>query len=293
MNPEEKIQKLIRKSEVTTDAQTDQRILNDAMRHLEQIKPQKTPVIRPNIWRIIMKSLITKLAAAAMLIVVLLISFHYFSISFENVAFADFIKKILNSSYTFDSTTIGDVDDSIKFHFAILLSVGCRIDMDDPSQGTSSTIIDFNTGDAIVLNHVNKIAITDFPESENTFVNGPFSMFLNPAERLWNMKDGTETQLGTKEIDGISVTGFKIEQVKENSICDIIIWANRKTAAPVRVELTLHDPENSHSVTFIMSNFNLNAELNKELFSTKPPQGYKVTTYQKIREDITSVYRQQ
>ena len=43
MNPEEKVQELIRKSEVTTDTQTDKRILKDAMEHLEQIKSQKTP----------------------------------------------------------------------------------------------------------------------------------------------------------------------------------------------------------------------------------------------------------
>jgi outer membrane lipoprotein-sorting protein len=289
MRPTDNIRNSFRKLKTQTSPGLDEKIHEEISRVTVQLN--KNRPAKPVLWSIIMKSKISKLATAAVIIVLLLTSFHYFGGSFENVAFADVIKIMQNSSYSFDATTVGDVDDRIKVHFAILLSVGCRIDMDDPSQGTTSSIFDFNTGDSIVLLHGNKLAITELPESENLFANGTFAMFLNPAERLWDLKDGTETQLGVKEIDGVSAIGFKVEKVKDNFMGDLVIWANRKTAAPVRVELTLHDPENSHSVTFIMTNFNLNEMLDKNLFSTTPPQGYKVTTFQKLRENPAGAYR--
>ncbi|MFC1780661.1 hypothetical protein ACFLZ8_00165 [Planctomycetota bacterium] len=77
MNPEEKIQKLISKSQVSTDAGTDRKILNDAMEHLDKIKLQKDSVANPYIGRIIMKNPQIKIATAAILIVVVLVSLPF------------------------------------------------------------------------------------------------------------------------------------------------------------------------------------------------------------------------
>jgi len=74
MNPEDKIKKLINESDVTSSSDTDKRILAGASEHLEELKQKNSAVPRPNMWRIIMKSRTSKLAAAAVIIIAVAIS---------------------------------------------------------------------------------------------------------------------------------------------------------------------------------------------------------------------------
>jgi len=73
MRPTEDIKRLIKKLHNTTSAQMDERVLTDVLRALEESE-KKSAQTRPNIRRIIMKSPITKLAAAAVIIVGVLLS---------------------------------------------------------------------------------------------------------------------------------------------------------------------------------------------------------------------------
>ena len=79
MKPAENIEKLIKKIEIDTSAKTDEAMLNNVLEAFEKSKTlalskvegTKSAVSQPNIWRIIMKSPITKLAAAAVIIIAL------------------------------------------------------------------------------------------------------------------------------------------------------------------------------------------------------------------------------
>ncbi|MHC4461178.1 MAG: hypothetical protein ACYS6W_13790 [Planctomycetota bacterium] len=73
------IERSIKKSyieniEVSADAEMDGRIIGDALAAMEESKKTSPAFSRPNIWRIIMKSPITKLAAAAVIIVTAVLS---------------------------------------------------------------------------------------------------------------------------------------------------------------------------------------------------------------------------
>jgi hypothetical protein len=70
MKPEEKMKKLFVESSVTVSSQVDDKIINDAFQTYEKSETKKTAEHQPNIWRIIMKSKITKLAAAAAIIII-------------------------------------------------------------------------------------------------------------------------------------------------------------------------------------------------------------------------------
>ena len=74
MSSAEKIRKLFAKSDITVDSKIDDRIINDALTAFD--KPGKTQFVSPesNIWRIIMKSPITKLTAAAATIIAVVFS---------------------------------------------------------------------------------------------------------------------------------------------------------------------------------------------------------------------------
>jgi len=77
MSSAKKIRKLFVKSDVTVNSKIDGRIINDALTAFD--KPEKTKSVssEPNIWRIIMKSRITKLAAAAMIIIAVVLSINF------------------------------------------------------------------------------------------------------------------------------------------------------------------------------------------------------------------------
>ncbi|MHC4557211.1 MAG: hypothetical protein ACYTFW_07995 [Planctomycetota bacterium] len=70
MNPANNLESAIEQLHITTRAETDKRILNDAFSVLEASIPKTSPEIRRNIWRMIMTSKMAGLAAVAAVIVV-------------------------------------------------------------------------------------------------------------------------------------------------------------------------------------------------------------------------------
>jgi len=68
MRPEKNIEKLIKNIDIDTNAKTDKAVLDDVLEAFE--KSKKPAAIEPNIWRIIMKSPVTKFTAAAAVIIV-------------------------------------------------------------------------------------------------------------------------------------------------------------------------------------------------------------------------------
>jgi len=72
-----RVEKLIKNLHDTTSADMDKRILKDTLKVLEQSERTKSAGVQPNIWRIIMKSRITKLAAAAVIIIAVVLSITF------------------------------------------------------------------------------------------------------------------------------------------------------------------------------------------------------------------------
>ena len=78
-----------KKSSVTTTAEMDERILDDAMIAYEKSKKTRSAVLQPKIGRIIMKNKITKLAAAAVIIIAALLSITVFDKSLPKASAAE------------------------------------------------------------------------------------------------------------------------------------------------------------------------------------------------------------
>ena len=107
MRPTENIERFIknRKPQVVTSADVDNRVLNNSFAAMEEAMRTKSSVTQPNIWRIIMKSKMTKLAAAAVIIIAVLIGINQFggSIGGDSVAFGDSIPLCLQCGQIKDS----------------------------------------------------------------------------------------------------------------------------------------------------------------------------------------------
>jgi formylglycine-generating enzyme required for sulfatase activity len=96
MKTTENIERLIKKVRYKATAKAYDRVLGNFLQAFEDYKKQKRALTQPNIWRIIMKSKITKLAAAAVIIIAVLIGIHYLggSVDGASVAFAKMTEAI-------------------------------------------------------------------------------------------------------------------------------------------------------------------------------------------------------
>jgi len=78
MRPAENIEKLVKNINIDTNAKIDEEVLGEVVKAFEKSKVKKTSATEQNIGRIIMKSRITKLAAAAVVIAGTIIGLHWF-----------------------------------------------------------------------------------------------------------------------------------------------------------------------------------------------------------------------
>ncbi len=96
MSSEEKIKRLFAKSDLTVNSKIDDEIINDALTAFDKSEKTQSVSPEPNIWRIIMKSRITKLAAAAVIIIAVILGINYFGGSPDgaSVAWANITRRL-------------------------------------------------------------------------------------------------------------------------------------------------------------------------------------------------------
>ena len=238
----------------------------------------------------IMTSRALKIAAGIIIVAIIAAGIRFFagSKASRSVAFGQVLRHIQNSSYTFDLTTVAEGQSSPVVKGKVLRPGKLRIDAPQVMGGVSS-IADVSAKKYLLLFHGQKTAMTEIPGSEKVPDGaGPFALFLSPVENLWNLRDGTEKSLGQKEIEGQSAVGFQVQQEDQDYECDIVVWARAETGSPIRVEMTTYNPEDrSQSMTIVMSNFNLDVQLDEELFSLEPPPGYTLAHQKALEETVT------
>jgi outer membrane lipoprotein-sorting protein len=254
----------------------DVRILSDALAMMEKSKKASPALAGPSIRRIIMRSRITKLITAAVVIVAALIGVYHF-VGGADVAFADVLEHIQGSCYTFDLTVVTEEQASTTVQARVLEPGRMRFDT-STGLGKISSIINASEGKNLFIFHKQKAAymfdeVYD-PEKYAGAV-GIIALCTKPINNLWNLRDGTEEKLGKRDIDGQTAEGFRVLQEDKIFQNDITIWAHPKTAVPILVEMisTLQD-DSSKSMTWTMNNFDLDVELDESMFSLDLPPGF-------------------
>ena len=79
------------------------------------------------------------------------------------------------------------------------------------------------------------------------------------------LQEGQVEQLGEKVIDGQKAVGFAGKGQNEA----VTIWADPETALPIRIEAQI-----GQGLSFIMKNFEFNADVDESLMSMNVPEGY-------------------
>jgi hypothetical protein len=244
MNPEDKIKKLIDKSDVMTDAQTEKRILGDA---LEKLKQKQSPGTGPNIWRIIMKSRISKFAAAAAVILVIL-SFDPFG--------------IMNSGGVAWARVARRVEKIETFMFGLTIKVSDPNSKDNTDQTTAQWIIylsekygfrmdvgaDGNIVSWYVAPDANEMIMA--VPGEDEFIKWPLpadmhekmpEQYRDPREYISRFMSRPYKELGRSVIDGVQVEGIEVKnpptegEQLENAVGRL--WVDTETELPIKIEI--------------------------------------------------------
>ena len=269
-----------------------QRILDDALAAQAKTKTSNPAQLTAGIWRMIMKSKITKLAASAVIIIAVLVGTYHFngSIDGTSAAFASVLENIQKHNYKFELVvqTIDRAKVSSSFSMqAMIMEPGrMRLDWSSPI-GKISSISDLASQKTLILFHENKAGVMgeDSVIKSNT---GILSLCTRPIANLWNLRNGSEENLGTKEMGGLPATGFRVIQEDNYFKYDMAIWAESSSGKPVQVEIVaIPKGTEQRELKWIMKDFEINAQVNDALFSFEVPEGY-VLGYQSDLKNLTS-----
>ena len=277
MSSAKKIKKLFAKSGLTVNSKIDERIISDALTAFD--KPEKTQSVssEPKIWRLIMKSKITKITAAAVIIIAVFIAIHQFggSIDGATVAWADVLENMEAAqtvTFTFEyerqyedgEYCWGKGTTRIKGSYRRADATGGHRYQDGPPhEETTISIMD--------LSRQNQFVLLYPPQKWAYFApdHGGNDTLLTYDGLKKDFRDGTEESLGRVKIDGRDAVCFRIS--KDNK--EITVWADPDTALPIKIERTADDGIDKT----VLSDIAFDVELDDELFDMTLPDDYVVT----------------
>ncbi len=243
MKPAEKIKRLIKKSRYKASPEAYDKALGSFLQAVDAYKKQKSAITEPNMWRIIMKSKITKLAAAAMIIIAAIIALHNGSVDIASPAFgiedvlaamqqAEWMHataKVLNYSNVDPNRIEKELEglewwQSINPNRAVSIEPGGIIWFHEENLGK---IWKYDP-------EINTITITYRASSEQELPKNLPDVYLKQVSAL--EKTGAKVEYSTGTYDGGPVQIIKVAQTTESGFCnkmDIIADAKTRLAKKI------------------------------------------------------------
>ena len=249
-----------------------------------------------NIWRIIMKSNVTKLTVAAMIIIVCSIGLIFWRSTSSGIALADVLTRIEQvAGYTYQlnikstnaqrtSTRITNILVSNEYGIKMII-----VQADPNSQPK------YNTGDEwYFLTQSNSIVILSHKEKTyDRFIYDDVKLdfykeqYNEPRAIIEQILSCEHKSLGQSIINGITVEGFNTTDLsygggffgeasrsEENRKVDIKLWVDLKTFLPVRLEQDIVKRNGSqlHEISY---DFRWNVIINQDEFVPEIPEDYR------------------
>ena len=217
------------------------------------------------IGRIIMKSRISKIAAALVIIVSVVVVIHFLG-STESLALADVVQPILTAR-TVVFNVIMTEGEGVPITRVMNMGtqrVRSEILSADGKTVQMIVICDYDTSRMLTLNPEQKFAaiidIKDLLEKPENFV----EIMRNIITELQNDPDVSVESLGKKEIDGRTAKGFRATGPDG----ELMIWADSQTSLPIRME------QKWRQIHYEFTDFEFDVVLDESLFSMDIPEGY-------------------
>jgi len=222
------IKQSIKKLTVKSSDEIHGRVLDKLLRLLD-IPKKQTAVKQANIWRIIMKSPITKLTAAAVIIIVLIVGIYQLGdrIEVTSVAFADVLERIrIARTVSYTMTVEKEGEEPVTMHYMLIEPSRVRVEASDGA----ITIVDTYQGKSITLRPAEKKAYVMSSSIAPKYILNAYQEIKE--DLLKKFADGSEENIGQAEINGRKVVGFL---VKYDST-EVIVWADADSGVPVQIE---------------------------------------------------------
>ena len=228
-----------------------------------------------NTWRWIMHSPVSRIAAAAILILGIVGAALWLHSAGAPFAFADFVAPILEAHTVRYKTTTevkGPPAWTVTSENMVLDATRTRIEVDMPNKSKEVITLDVSQGKQLCLNSADKTAtVLTFPPRKRTPDDkDPFAGYRSLLVDARDKPGLKREPLGEKLLDGRPVVGFRIT-AEDGRTFDL--WGDPKTGQAVRVEMSMGVFSN---MKVTMSDLVFNAEMDESLFSVEPPPGYTV-----------------
>jgi len=252
--------RLVKNGKALSDSRLEDKVLNQIIQEQNvRLKTARKAGEGLKLRRIIMKSKITRMAAAAAIIFAVLIGIH--SITGGTVTFAQVIEPILNARTVVYDFIIGDEKSNPVVMHDIVVSSRIRRTLSNIPNMTQIT--DLETGKMLVLHDEEKTATYVDIKGQLQEMTKSYIGFVR--EVLMELKDSPDVkELGEQEIDGRKAIGFSGRGRNQ----ELKIWADPKTAVPIRVELRLGQ------LVVVLKNFKFDKPIDDSQISMDVPEGY-------------------
>jgi hypothetical protein len=292
MRPADNINDLIKKLKLKASTNLDRRVHDDISMALAESDKTKSAFTQPKIGRTIMKSPIVKLAAAAVIIVLVVLGLFEF-IGTDNtsgVVWADVVRKVGASRglivRSMDLSPSSEDDYSITYTSPKY----CRKDFYKDGQIIRTGYVDFTasgTDTLIDVFHIHKLcSTTTYKKSEYQFFLEWNNDWTNPGFLVQTILSGKHSKLGQKTIEGVLCEGIETTDSAclgplpiqiENLQVEFRLWVSAETGYPILYESKMsgeYEGQRDESGC-IMDRFQWDVELDPGIFEPNIPPEYE------------------
>ncbi|MHC4543485.1 MAG: hypothetical protein ACYTDW_02665, partial [Planctomycetota bacterium] len=254
MKPAEKIERLIKKSRYKASPEAYNKALGSFLQAVDEHERQKPALTEPNIRRIIMKNPITKLAAAAVIIIAALIGIS--QIGGSSIALADVIDKV-EGAHAFmykmkmrvtgemmPGTPVRDMEQEATIIISTDLGMKMEMTMTDSNSGEQTTQIMYVLPEQkemlMIMPELKKYVRMELTDD---LLDRMKKQSNDPREMIRRMAGAEYTELGRSVIDGVVVEGFETTDPAflggMMGDVKVTVWVDSATSLPVLVEMDM------------------------------------------------------
>jgi len=255
--------RLVRNGKVLAQSNLENDVMNKIVREQNvRLKAAARATKALDLRRTIMKSPMTRIAAAAAVIIIAALGVNY--IMQPSVTWAQVIEPILNAKTMVFDLIIGAEDSGMVSHEIV---VGSRIRRTMSNMPNMTLVIDMDDSKMLALDTIGKTAL--YTDISGDLGDRTRSYIKFVRDVISQLQEGQVEQLGEQEIDGQKAVVFVGKGHNEQ----VTIWADPKTACPIRIEAKI-----GQDFSFVMKNFEFDADVDESLVSMEVPDGYTQKT---------------
>jgi hypothetical protein len=277
MKSADQIKKFFKSAAINTNPKMDEIVLNKVLIAHEKTANTNSTAIEPNIWRIIMKNPITKLAVAAVVIIAVTISINQFGNPTTSVAWGDVLKKVQASRgviYRIMSIRSWKSDEP-DYEMNYMSNSKSRLDSYKADQIFKTIYGNINTKIAVLVDHIHKsyVRMTIEEMKQDDFWTDPKSLiqrFLSHKHR----------ELEKKRIEGVLCEGIETTDPDffgPDPLLDSLtarVWVSVETGYPIKFEDNIVRKNGEIRIEEVADQFQWDVKLDESMFEPSIPPDY-------------------